>query len=64
MYKYKHTFHLLDGTNIEAMAENEGICHITFGNETAFYVQTEDVCYTIPFFNVSFIETEELYGWQ
>ena len=59
MHKYKHTFHLLDGEEIEAVSESPVICHITFGNETSFYVETVDILYTIPFFNVSYIETEE-----
>lgn len=61
MYKYTHTFHLLDGKEIVVKAENEGLCHISFGREVAFIAKGDDVTYTIPFFNVSCIETEELY---
>ena len=60
MYKYTHTFHLLDGTEIVVKAENEGLCHISLGNEVAFIAYGDGVTYTIPFFNVSFIETEDI----
>ena len=62
MNKYRHTFNLLDGTEIVTESESRELCHITIGSETAFYVETEYALYTMPFFNVSYIETEEIDG--
>lgn len=60
MDKYRHTFYLIDGREIVGYTENNGICHITFGSETAFYVENGEITYAIPFFSVSYIETEEM----
>ncbi len=60
MDKYKHTFYLLDGTELVGYTETNGLCHITFGGETAFVVDDGESTYTIPFFSVSYIETEEM----
>lgn len=60
MAKYRHTFYLIDGKELSGYTEINGLCHITFGKETAFFLENEGVTYTIPFFSVGYIETEEL----
>lgn len=58
--KYRHTFYLISGEVCVAYSESKEIAHITFGRETAFVASNGTITYTIPFFSVDRIETEEL----
>jgi hypothetical protein len=58
--KYRHTFYLVGGEVIVAYSSNKDLSHITFGNETAFFARDDHKYYTIPFFSVGYIETEEI----
>ncbi len=60
MDKYRHTFYLISGDPLEIETESRDLCHVTFGDETAFIVEGEHITYTIPFFSVGYIETEEM----
>lgn len=60
MDKYIHTFYLISGEVIVAYSEAKEIAHITFGRETAFVASDDNVTYTIPFFSVDRIETEDI----
>ena len=58
--KYRHTFYLINGEVLVAYSISKELTHITFGNETAFIASDNHKYYTIPFFSVSHIETEEI----
>lgn len=58
--KYRHTFYLISGEVIVAYSPNKELSHITFGNETAFLASDDRKYYTIPFFSVGYVETEEI----
>ena len=58
--KYRHTFYLISGEVIVAYSPNKELSHITFGNETAFLASDDHKYYTIPFFSVGYVETEEI----
>lgn len=58
--KYRHTFYLLSGEVIVAYSPTKDLTHITFGRETAFLASDNDKYYTIPFFAVNYVKTEEL----
>lgn len=60
--KYRHTFYLINGEILVAYSASKELSHITFGNETAFIASNYNKYYTIPFFSVSHIETEEIGG--
>jgi hypothetical protein len=55
---YRHTFYLLSGEILVGYSESKDIPHLTFGNETAFFTECDNIEYTIPFFSVGYIETE------
>lgn len=59
-YKYRHTFYLISGEVIVAYSSSKELSHITFGNETAFIASDDEKYYTIPFFSVGYVETEEI----
>lgn len=59
-YNYRHTFYLLSGEVIVAYSSSKELSHITFGKETAFLASDYKKYYTIPFFAVNYVETEEV----
>ena len=58
--KYRHTFYLISGEVFVTYSESRELTHITFGRETAFLASDGKKGYTIPFFSVGYVETEEL----
>lgn len=58
--KYRHTFYLISGEVLVTYSPSKELTHITFGNETAFLAGDERRYYTIPFFSVGYVETEEI----
>lgn len=60
MAKYRHTFYLISGEVIVTYSESKELARVTFGRETAFLASDGEKEYTIPFFSVGYIETEEL----
>ena len=58
--KYRHTFYLIDGKALVTYSPSKELAHVTFGRENAFLACDDDKQYTIPFFSVGHVETEEL----
>ena len=58
--KYRHTFYLISGEIFVTYSDSKDLSHITFGRETAFLASDGKKEYTIPFFSVGYVETEEL----
>ena len=58
--KYRHTFYLHSGEVLVAYSSVKDLTHISFGGESAFIADNGEVQYTIPFFSVSYIETEQI----
>lgn len=58
-YRYTHTFHLLNGDKVVAYSNSKYLPHLSLGREVAFVMQNGEEEYVIPFFNVSYVETED-----
>jgi hypothetical protein len=58
--KYRHTFHLISGEILVTYSPSKELAHVTFGKETAFFASNDDYSYTIPFFSVGYVDTEEI----
>lgn len=57
---YRHTFYLIDGTEKVSHSESAELGYMSFGREVAFIAYEDGLRYTIPFFSVGYIETEEV----
>ena len=58
--KYRHTFYLHSGEVLVAYSKVKDLTHISIDGETAFIADNGVVQYTIPFFSVGYVETEEI----
>jgi hypothetical protein len=59
-YKYRHTFYLHSGEVIVTYSQVKDLTHLTFGEETAIIADDGKIQYTIPFFSIGYVETEEI----